>query len=67
MTVSQHWDADPTTGAPTCACTEFHCPYATPPAKRCGSECDCFIDTYPDSPFALHPEAFVVGRPAEGN
>jgi hypothetical protein len=39
----------------------FQCPYAPPDRSRCPQwRCDCFIDLYPDSPFALHPEAFVV-------
>jgi hypothetical protein len=41
----------------------FQCPYAPPGRTRCWeSICDCFIDLYPDDPFGLHPEAFVVGR-----
>ena len=38
--------------------------------KRCmASICDCFRETHPDSPYDLHPEAFVVGRviPPEGS
>jgi hypothetical protein len=39
--------------------------------KRCmAGPCDCFRDTYPDDPYGLHPEAFVVGRvipPGEGD
>jgi hypothetical protein len=45
---------------------EFQCPYADKGKKRCPEwRCDCFIDLYPDDPFGLHPEAFVVGRPKE--
>jgi hypothetical protein len=38
------------------------CPaYPGSGAPRClPSICDCFIDTYPDSPTNLHPEAFIV-------
>lgn len=40
---------------------EFQCPYADKGRRRCApSDCDCFIDEYPESPFALHPEAFLV-------
>lgn len=36
------------------------CP-AFPGQPRCPeSICDCFIDTYPDDPMGLHPEAFIV-------
>jgi hypothetical protein len=42
-------------------CGGFACEYADRGKTRCSpSICDCFIDTYPDSPFDLHPEAFVV-------
>lgn len=46
-------------------CTEtppdFWCEHADPGQQRCPEwRCDCFIDTYPDSPFDLHPEAFLV-------
>lgn len=41
--------------------SEFQCPYASFGARRCPpSICDCFIDTHPDDPFGLHPEAFIV-------
>jgi hypothetical protein len=41
----------------------FQCPYAEKGQARCPTwRCDCFIDLYPDDPFGLHPEAFVVGR-----
>ncbi|MGH3499835.1 MAG: hypothetical protein ACRDQA_02860 [Nocardioidaceae bacterium] len=41
--------------------TEFWCPYAEKSERRCPEwRCDCFIDTYPDDPFGIHPEAFVV-------
>lgn len=36
------------------------CPLGGP---RCHEAvCDCWIDQYPDSPLALHPEAYVVGK-----
>lgn len=39
----------------------FQCPYAPRGRRRCPpSICDCFVDTYPDDPFGLHPEAFLV-------
>ena len=39
----------------------FKCPYADPGQSRCSpSICDCFIEQYPDDPFGLHPEAFLV-------
>lgn len=45
-------------------CGGFACPYAPRGRTRCLPPiCDCFIDSYPDSPFALHPEAFIVGVP----
>ena len=38
------------------------CPYADKGQVRCPpSICDCFWDLYPDDPFGLHPEAFLVG------
>jgi hypothetical protein len=41
----------------------FHCDYAGPGRDRCPAwRCDCFVDTFPDDPFGLHPEAFVVGN-----
>lgn len=44
-------------------CGRFACEYADRGRTRCApSICDCFIDMYPDSPRALHPEAFIVGR-----
>jgi hypothetical protein len=59
------------------ACGRFACEYADRGRTRCSpSICDCFIDTYPDSPRALHPEAFIVtgirvtppkGPPMSGN
>jgi hypothetical protein len=40
----------------------FVCPYAGPGRRKCPEwRCDCFVDLYPDDPFGLHPEAFVVG------
>ncbi len=40
----------------------FHCDYADKGADRCPEwRCDCFIESYPDDPFGLHPEAFIVG------
>lgn len=57
----EHWTFDPETGEPQCSHEEFHCPYAEEGALRCPSwRCDCFIETHPDSPFALHPEDFIV-------
>lgn len=56
------------TPAPTlmgeCAiCGGFACMYAGMGRRRCPSwRCDCFIETHPDSPFDLHPEAFTVTR-----
>lgn len=49
-------------GRGKCArCQQFACEYADRGKTRCSpSICDCFIDTYPDSPRDLHPEAFVV-------
>lgn len=41
---------------------DFRCPYADRAGVKCMA-CDCFIDTHPDSPFALHPEDFVVVEP----
>jgi hypothetical protein len=39
----------------------FQCPYAEPGQARCHPAiCDCFIEQYPDDPFGLHPEAFLV-------
>ena len=41
--------------------SDFKCPYAQRGESRCSPAiCDCFIDQYPDDPFGLHPEAFVV-------
>lgn len=32
-----------------------------PDRTRCPEwRCDCFIETFPGSPMALHPEAFIV-------
>lgn len=63
--VMSHFTREPNTGEPQCECDEFHCPYAPTWAKRCPpSICDCFIETHPDSPFALHPEDFVVKDPS---
>jgi hypothetical protein len=37
------------------------CPGLGGTGPRCDEGiCDCFIDEYPDSPDALHPEAYVV-------
>lgn len=45
------------------SCGGFACDYAEPGETRCPSwRCDCFIETHPDSPMGLHPEAFIVGR-----
>ena len=42
-------------------CGGFACGYAQPGRTRCSPAiCDCFIEQYPDSPFDLHPEAFIV-------
>jgi hypothetical protein len=44
-------------------CGRFACEYANRGQTRCSpSICDCFIDMFPDSPRALHPEVFIVGR-----
>lgn len=44
----------------------FQCSYADPGERACPAwRCDCFVDQYPDDPFGLHPEAFVVGSPEE--
>lgn len=44
----------------------FKCPYAPRGLDRCPpSICDCFVADYPDDPFGLHPEAFVIGEPAD--
>lgn len=41
--------------------TDFQCPYAPMGESRCpASICDCFIDQFPEDPFGLHPEAFIV-------
>lgn len=46
----------------------FKCPYAEPGQRACHPAiCDCFIATHPDDPFGLHPEAFVVLKPAPGS
>lgn len=37
----------------------FVCGYADRPGEKCDA-CDCFVDLYPDDPFGLHPEAFLV-------
>lgn len=39
---------------------DFVCEYASGPGQQCDA-CDCFVLMYPESPFALHPEAFIVG------
>jgi len=42
----------------------FRCEYADPGQRACPpSICDCFVDLYPEDPFGLHPEAFVVMVP----
>lgn len=47
-------------------CKRFACEYARAGQTRCSPAiCDCFIDTYPDSPRDLHPEAFIIGSPKE--
>lgn len=39
----------------------FHCDYADAGQDRCPEwRCDCFVATYPEDPFGLHPEAFLV-------
>lgn len=39
----------------------FQCDYADRGERRCPEwRCDCFVDTYPDDPFGIHPEAFTV-------
>lgn len=44
----------------------FQCEYAPEGHRRCHPAiCDCFVDTFPDSPFELHPEVFVVNRPEQ--
>lgn len=52
-------------GSGTCRyCGGFACPYASVGRARCPSwRCDCFVELYPDDPFGLHPEAFIVGQP----
>lgn len=41
------------------------CPFSGLTTKACiASICDCFIEQYPDDPYGLHPEAFVVNPPA---
>lgn len=55
---------DPSEAGACRNCGEFACPYAGRGQAKCSSAiCDCFVDTYPDSPFDLHPEAFVVTWP----
>lgn len=45
----------------------FRCPYASPGRDRCPPAiCDCFVDLYPDDPFGLHPEAFMVAGECPG-
>ena len=40
------------------------CPFSGLAVKSCvASVCDCFIEQYPDDPYGLHPEAFVVNPP----
>lgn len=47
-------------------CKGFACEYADRGQTRCPSSiCDCFIETYPDSPRELHPEAFIVVWPED--
>lgn len=47
--------------------SDFRCPYADPGKSRCSpSDCDCFIEQYPEDPFGLHPEAFMVMVPCPG-
>lgn len=42
-------------------CGGFSCPYAEVGLTRCPTwRCDCFIDSYPDDPMGLHPEAYMV-------
>lgn len=54
------WPA-PTERGACGTCGGFACPYAQPGRSRCAAAiCDCFVETYPDSPFALHPEAYAV-------
>ena len=48
---------DPTAPIPE----SFHCDYAEPGQRACPAwRCDCFVADYPDDPFGLHPEAYVV-------
>lgn len=43
---------------------DFHCPYAEAGKDRCPAwRCDCFVDIYPEDPFGLHPEMYVVHIP----
>lgn len=38
------------------------CPFSGLTFARCqASICDCFREQYPDDPYGLHPEAFIVG------
>lgn len=47
-------------------CHRFACEYADKGNTRCPEwRCDCFIETYPDSPRDLHPEAFTVVWPTQ--
>ena len=52
-------------GRGQCAkCGKFACEYADKGKTRCDPAiCDCFINEFPDSPRALHPEVFVVRWP----
>lgn len=48
-------------------CAGFSCVYADGGSSRCPSwRCDCFIETRPDDPMGLYPEAFIVGSGQEG-
>lgn len=44
------------------------CPFSGLTFASCqASICDCFRELYPDDPYGLHPEAFIVGPPQEEN
>ena len=40
---------------------DFQCDYAEPGQRACPAwRCDCFVAEYPDNPFGVHPEVYVV-------
>lgn len=42
------------------------CPFSGYTFKRCAASiCDCFREQFPDDPYGLHPEAFIVNPPTE--